>query len=151
MKMPLSERIKRFFFSKGDYGLYRSVKKANNLDTAQFSTEMNILSNMFERSKLMEEIENERYELKKDFEEFHTKFMNREFHVNEKKKDEAEKINDEFNLRIEKLQKKIDELENIKNSIKNLKAQNENQKNEFENEMRLHKIRFNEDYDKGRY
>lgn len=151
MKIPLGEKIKRFFFSKGDYGLYRSVKKANNIDTKQFSTEMNILSTMFERSKLVEEIENERYELKKDFEEFYTKFSNREFHINDKEMDEAERVNNEFTLRIEKLQKKIDELENVKNSIKNLKALNENQKNEFANEMELHKIRFNEDYDKGRY
>jgi len=145
MKMTIGEKIKRFFGS-GDFGLYRSPEKANNINTSMISTEMEVLGNMFKRSGLAEEIANEKIALKKDFAEFHEKFIKKEL-----KTDEAEKINNQFTLRIENLQEKMNDLQGIKNDLKDLRNKKENQKNEFENEMQLHKVRFDEDLLKGRF
>ena len=148
MQMPFKERIKRLF-GFGDYGLYRSSNRANELHTSQIATEIDIIGNMFKSSGLNKEIEDEKIQLKKDFEQFQEKWKNKEF-SSEEKMNEALTINNEFSLRIKALQKKIDELHSIKSDIKDLKSQKDKQENEFDNEMQLHRVRFNEDLEKGR-
>lgn len=148
MKMPFIERFKRLF-GFGDYGLYRSPNRANELHTSQIATEIDIIGNMFKSSGLNKEIEDEKIQLKKDFEQFQEKWKNKEF-SSEEKMNEALTINNEFSLRIKALQKKIDELHSIKSDIKDLKSQKDKQENEFDNEMKLHRIRFDEDLEKGR-
>ncbi len=148
MKMPFIERLKRVF-GFGDYGLYRSPNRANELHTSQIATEIDIIGNMFKSSGLNKEIEDEKIQLKKDFEKFQEKWKNKAF-SNEEKMDEALIINNEFSLRIKALQEKIDALNNIKSDIKDLKNQKNKQENEFDNEMQLHRVRFNEDLEKGR-
>lgn len=148
MQMPFKERIKRLF-GFGDYGLYRSPNRANELHTSQIGTEIDIIGNMFKSSGLNKEIEYEKIQLKKDFEQFQKKWKNKEF-SSEEKMDEAVLINNEFTLRIKALQEKIDALHNIKSDIKDLKNQKDNQENLFTNEMELHRVRFNEDLEKGR-
>lgn len=148
MKMPFIERFKRLF-GFGDYGLYRSPNRANELHTSQIATEIDIIGNMFKSSGLNKEIEDEKIQLKKDFEQFQEKWKNKEF-SSEEKMNEALTINNEFSLRIKALQKKIDELHSIKSDIKDLKSQKDKQENEFDNEMQLHRVRFNEDLEKGR-
>ena len=148
MKMPFIERLKRVF-GFGDYGLYRSPNRANELHTSQIATEIDIIGNMFKSSGLNKEIEDEKIQLKKDFEKFQEKWKNKAF-SNEEKMDEALIINNEFSLRIKALQEKIDALNNIKSDIKDLKNQKDKQENEFDNEMQLHRVRFNEDLEKGR-
>lgn len=148
MQMPFIERLKRVF-GFGDYGLYRSPNKANELHTSQIATEIDIIGNMFKSSGLNKEIEDEKIQLKKDFEQFQEKWRNKEF-SSEEKMNEALTINNEFSLRIKALQEKIDELNNIKSDIKDLKNQKDKQENEFDNEMKLHRIRFDEDLEKGR-
>lgn len=143
--MPFKEKVKRFF-GFGDYGLYRNPSKANQLHTAQISTEIDILGNMFKSSGLAKEIENEKFQIKKEFEEFHNKFINKEFHSSDEKMTEAQKINDEFTIRIENLKNKIAELDGIKIDIKDLTCLNKEQEKEFNKEMSLHRIRFDEDY-----
>lgn len=148
MKMPFKERIKRLF-GFGDYGLYRSPNRANELHTSQIATEIDILGNIFKSSGLNKEIEDEKIQLKKEFEQFQEKWKNKEF-SSEEKMDEAVLINNKFTLRIKALQEKIDELHNIKSDIKDLKNQKDNQENLFTNEMELHRVRFDEDLEKGR-
>lgn len=148
MKMPFIERLKRVF-GFGDYGLYRSPNRANELHTSQIATEIDIIGNMFKSSGLNKEIEYEKIQLKKDFEQFQEKWKNKAF-SNEEKMDEALIINNEFSLRIKALQEKIDALNNIKSDIKDLKNQKDKQENEFDNEMQLHRVIFDEDLEKGR-
>lgn len=150
MKMPLIERFQRFFGGVGNYGIYRSPKRANLLHTAEISVEMQIMSGMLKRSGLVREIEEEKYQIKKDFEEFHKKFTNKEYHTSNAKMDEAKRINDEFTTRIKNLQEKMVELSEIKTKIKDFNHQKVNIEKEFENEMELHRIRFDEDIEKGR-
>lgn len=146
--MPFIERLKRVF-GFGDYGLYRSPNRANELHTSQIATEIDIIGNMFKSSGLNKEIEDEKIQLKKDFEQFQEKWRNKEF-SSEEKMDEALIINNEFSLRIKALQEKIDALNNIKSDIKDLKNQKDKQEKEFDSEMKLHKVIFIEDIEKGR-